>query len=86
MSGIQILKNFETKNSRYRDAKRADKISIIRRPLHCEVNPRRLHDEGELDVVELGLTLITPEWSCIYLYMTHQNSLEASSDLTGNSP
>ena len=64
-----IKKSFETKNSRYRDAKRADKISIVRRPLHCEVNPRRLHDEGERDVVELVLTLITPEWICIYLYI-----------------
>ena len=62
-------KSFETKNSRYRDAKRADKISIIRRPLHCEVNPRRLHDEGERDIVELVLTLTTPGWSCIYLYI-----------------
>ena len=62
-------KNFETKSSRYRDAKRADKISIIRSPLRCEVNPRRLHDEGERDVVELVPTRITPEWSCIYLYI-----------------
>ena len=62
-------KNFETKNLIYRDAKKADKISIIRSPLRCEVNPRRLHDEGERDVVELVLTLTTPGWSCIYLYI-----------------
>ena len=61
--------NFETRNVIYRYAKKADKISIIRSPLRSEVNPRRLHDEGELDVVELGLTLITPECSCIYLYI-----------------
>ena len=62
-------KNFETKNLIYRDAKKAYEISIIRSPLRCEVNPRRHHEEGERDVVELVLTLITPERSCIYLYI-----------------
>ena len=57
------------KNLIDRDAKKAYKISIIRSPLRCEVNPRRLHDEGERALVELVLTLITPEWSCIYLYI-----------------
>ena len=70
MSGNQILKRIsKQKNLIYRDAKKAYEISIIRSPLRCEVNPRRLHDEGERDIVELVLTLTTPEWSCIYLYI-----------------
>ena len=49
--------------------------------------PKAFHGEGERDVVELvahtdhtGVELYIP------VYMTRQNNLEASSDLTGDSP
>ena len=51
------------------------------------MNPRRFHCEGERDVVELvAHTDHTGVELYILVYMTHQNSLEASSDLTGDSP
>ena len=49
--------------------------------------PKAFHGEGERDVVELvAHTDHTGVELYILVYMTHQNSLEASSDLTRNSP
>ena len=49
--------------------------------------PKAFHGEGERDVVELvAHTDHTGVELYILVYMTHQNSLEASSDLTGDSP